>query len=80
MPKYDPLRNHLAAQTAEQRITLKFADIEAMVGGLPRSAWDHQAWWGNQHGHAVQAEAWNAAGYKVEKVDQKRGYVTFVKA
>jgi hypothetical protein len=77
--KYDPLRERWALSGA-QRVTLTFKDIAGLVGGLPRSAWDHSAWWANHPGPHVQADAWLAAGYRVESFDQSRGVVTFVRA
>lgn len=78
MAKYDPLREHLS-RTPERRITMHFRDIEALVGGLPQSAWEHSAWWGNSGGSHVHADAWMGAGYRVDHVDQQRGIVTFAK-
>ncbi|MFG0251481.1 MAG: hypothetical protein ACF8NJ_01245 [Phycisphaerales bacterium JB038] len=77
MAKYDPLRDHLYL-SGKARLTLSFSDIESLVGHLPQSASDHQAWWANdQSGPHVQAHAWMAAGYRVASVDQHAGFVTF---
>ncbi|MCC7389996.1 MAG: hypothetical protein IT431_14640 [Phycisphaerales bacterium] len=76
MAKYDPLRNHLT-RAAQPRLTMTFDQVAALVGPLPRSVWDHRAWWANDPTH-VHGNAWLAAGYRVDSVDQSRGIVTFV--
>ena len=77
MAKYDPLKAELARR-GSPRITMTFAEIEALVGGLPRSAYDHQAWWANHLGPAnVQARAWMGAGYRVESFNTTTGLVVF---
>jgi hypothetical protein len=79
MAKYDPLRNHLSL-SGQPRLTMTFDQIAALVGPLPRSAWEHPAWWENHVGTHVQAAAWIDAGYRVGSIDQSRGIVTFVKS
>ncbi len=79
MAKYDPLRNHLTL-SGSSRLTMSFDEIAALVGTLPRSAWDHSAWWANHASTHTHAEAWLIAGYRVQSVDQTQGIVTFVKA
>ncbi len=75
MPKYDPLRAWLGSRT-DDRPGVSFGEIEAMVGGLPRSATDHRAWWSNDPGH-VRARAWLGAGFRVESVDLRGARVRF---
>jgi hypothetical protein len=74
MGKYDPLRDRLRA--ASDEIEWTFEDVSDLVGGLPASARDHQAWWGNEHTH-VQSAAWLSAGHRVESVDLVHGRVRF---
>lgn len=74
MAKYDPLRDRL--RTAPDQIEWTFDDLANLVGGLPASARDHPAWWGNEQTH-VQSAAWLSAGFKVESVDVLRGLVRF---
>lgn len=62
MTKYEPLRAHLAAD-GRDRIELSFAELDAIVGGLPDSAREHPQWWENDQFH-VQSRAWQAAGYR----------------
>src|SRR6478672_7416543 len=47
MPKYDPLRDHLAGLPRGQNsITLSFARVEALLGEpLPPSARAYDDWW-----------------------------------
>ena len=74
--KYGPLREYLRA-SAKENISLTFAQIENLVGKLPKSASLHQAWWGNHEGN-VQAKSWMEAGYLVE-VNRAGRSVTFRK-
>lgn len=83
MSKYEPLEIHLIGlPAATHEITLSFAQLEALLGDrLPPSAFDHQAWWGNERPghHHVHAHAWWNAGFEVEAVNQDRdtGWVRF---
>lgn len=43
MADWTPLRSLLAPVT--DSVTLRWDDLEALVGGLPRSAYDHSAFW-----------------------------------
>lgn len=43
MANWSPLRDKLAS--VDDRIEVAWADLDALVGGLPRSAYDHQAFW-----------------------------------
>ena len=65
MGKYDPLRDYLRRQRANE-LELSFADIERKLGAmLPNSAALPQ-WWANvtdTNTSHVQREAWRAAGY-----------------
>jgi hypothetical protein len=84
MAKYDPLRRFLeAVEPTTREITLGFQRIESMIGApLPPSAHKHRAWWANPtspHDHPY-AQAWLAAGWRVEAVDQKAGWVRFVRS
>jgi len=79
MAKYDPLRAKLR-NNGSPTVTLTFEEIAFLVGDLPKSAWDHQAWWANEKsGRHVHARAWMDAGYRVDSADQSRGVVRFVK-
>jgi len=76
--KYDPLRDHLLKAGAEP-VVMTFAEIEALVGPLPRSAREHDPWWQNESirsGH-VHAGAWLDAGRTVVAFDRTSGWVRF---
>lgn len=61
--RYDPLRTFLQSR-AEPTVELSFAEIAGLVGGLPRSAYTHRAWWANNRRHP-QARAWLDAGRRI---------------
>lgn len=78
MAKYDPLRDYLAARrddVAEVRMT--FVEVEKLVGALPASSREDRAWWANDA--TVEAQAWRAAGWHVETVDQPGQQVVFTR-
>jgi len=78
MRKYDPIEVYLA-NCDEDKIELTFEEIENMIDDtLPRSAFEHSAWWANDGTHS-QGRAWINAGYRVDSFDQQRGVVTFVR-
>jgi hypothetical protein len=79
MAKYDPLREHLVV-SGKSTISMTFAQISALIDGLPKSAYEHQAWWANEiDGQHVQAHSWLNAGFVVEFFDQNSETVRFVK-
>jgi hypothetical protein len=76
--KYDPLRDWLAKRAPIA--TLKFADIERIIGdALPAAAHEHRPWWGNQTSNlgSRQCYAWLDAGWEVDTVDLARETVRF---
>ena len=79
MAKYDPLARLLRAATTNS-VRASFAELDVLVGGLPRSARIHAVWWSNEvGGRHVQAHAWTIAGFKVDAVDMSREVVTFTR-
>jgi hypothetical protein len=74
--KYDPLRSYLASSTGKE-VRMTFTEVEALVGPLPSSARIHRAWWANDS--KVQAEAWRAAGWHVQSVNQTAERVVFAR-
>jgi len=81
MGKYTPLYDYLMRLDPQAvDCTLTFQQIETIIGAkLPPSAWKYQAWWANptkpsQHPYA---QAWLGAGWKVDGIDQQRGWVHF---
>jgi hypothetical protein len=71
MGKYADLVRLLDAQPERPPVRLTFQLIsDALNGGLPASAYRHQAWWANEtNGRHVQATAWMSAGWAVDCVD-----------
>ena len=77
MAKYDPLSALVGR--ADQPVTLTFADVDALVGGLPRSAREHPSWWGNTVNEShVHANAWVSMGW-LASADLQNETVRFVK-
>lgn len=77
MGKYEPLRDYLASRSGDKE-SMTFSQLERLVGPLPDSAHQHRAWWGNDD-YKSQSQAWRAAGWHVESVDQASGQVLFVR-
>ena len=81
MNTYDPLREFLSRQSAEE-IVLAFAEIEKLTGEpLPDSAKKYDAFWANEDPSETRhyhCRAWRNAGYKA-KADRARKIVTFRK-
>jgi hypothetical protein len=79
--KYEALREHLDRQHGDQ-ITMSFDQVAAIVpGGLPASAYNHQAWWANEaYGSHVEARAWLDAGFRTTSVSLTARRVTFVRS
>ena len=80
MGKYDPLRDYLGSlPNTTQLATLRFSEIDAIVGGLPPSARRIRQWWANDS--KVEARAWRAAGWHVSigGVDFNAETVTFAR-
>ena len=61
MAKYDPLKAHLGGRG--KQVVMTFDEIADLVGGLPASAREYQAWWNNHDSTHPQSKAWNDAGY-----------------
>lgn len=73
--RYGPLADYLAGRS-DRSLTLRFGDIEQIIGGtLPRSAHDHRPWWANSGN--TQAQGWLGAGYEVDTVDLRGEWVRF---
>ncbi len=74
--KYAPLLLFLKKKDASQ-VMMRYDEIAALVGGLPKSASLHRAWWGNHEGNS-QAQGWMPARYLAEP-DMSRRSVVFRK-
>ncbi|QKC81249.1 hypothetical protein [Mesorhizobium sp. NZP2077] len=78
MTKYAPIADFLQMQALDE-LSLDFEKIEEILGAsLPRSAYDHQAWWANDVSHS-QGRSWLDAGWKTENLDLVRRSVTFAR-
>src|SRR5215217_6341635 len=77
VPKYDPLREHLAAAASRghSAVDMDFAQVADLVGGLPPTAYERRQWWSNDS--KVQAQAWRAAGWHVDMVSLDHRRVRF---
>jgi len=75
--KYGPLSERLAAlaESGSEVVEFDFADIAALVGGLPPSAFKRREWWGNDS--KVEAQAWRDADWHVAHVSLERERVRF---
>ncbi len=80
MSKYQRLTEYLKG-VDQAEVNMTFAAIEAVLGTkLPRSAYEHQAWWANEEGGShVQAKSWLGAGYGVRHLNRKTETVMFVR-
>jgi len=78
--KYGGLAAHLKFRGAFTRLVkLSFARIDGLIGSnLPMSAYRNEVWWSNSPSSA-HARAWLDAGWEVQEVNLKEGYVVFKK-
>lgn len=69
------LTSWLREQPADE-VTISWAELDAVVGGLPASATDHYPqWW---HGDRPNTRAWRRAGFDLQRVNLGRS-VAFVR-
>ncbi len=78
--KYGGLAAHLKFRGSFTRLVkLSFARIDGLIGSnLPMSAFRDEAWWRNSPS-STHARAWLDAGWEVQEVNLKEGYVVFKK-
>jgi hypothetical protein len=78
--KYSGLASHLKFRGAfTGLVRLSFARIDGLIGSnLPMSAYRDEAWWSNSPSSA-HAKAWLEAGWEMQEVNLKEGYVVFKK-
>jgi hypothetical protein len=77
MSKYEPLPQFLSFEAASTQ-RMNFDQIERILGfKLPRSAYEHEAWWSNNATGHSHARAWLDAGWRTKAVDLKAHRVTF---
>jgi hypothetical protein len=78
--KYGGLTGHLNFRGSFTSVVkLSFARIDGLIGSnLPMSAYREEAWWSNSPSSA-HARGWLDAGWEVQEVNLKEGYVVFKK-
>jgi hypothetical protein len=79
--KYGGLAGYLKFRSSFTSIVkLSFAKMDGIIGdNLPMSAYHDEKWWSNVPTN-VHAKAWLDAGWSVQEVNLKEGYVVFKKA
>ena len=63
--RYEALTEELMGRT-EPVVTLTFAELDRLVGGLPRSARTYQAWWPNTRTGQPHSRFWLDAGRRAK--------------
>lgn len=78
--KYSGLTRYLKFRGAfTDYVKLTFARIDGLIGtNLPMSAYRTETWWNNSSASA-HAKGWLDAGWEVQEVNLKEGYVTLKK-
>lgn len=78
--KYAGLTGHLRFRSAfTDQVRLTFAKIDGLIGSnLPMEAYRSENWWNNAPGTA-RAKVWLEAGWEVQEVNLREGYVVFKK-
>lgn len=77
MSKYEPLPQFLAS-VGDVACRMSFSEIERILGfKLPKSAYQHEAWWSNNATGHSHARAWLQSGWRTEAVDLAARKVTF---
>ena len=78
--KYGGLTGHLKFRGSFTSVVkLSFARIDGLIGSnLPMSAYRNEKWWSNSASSA-HARAWLDAGWEVQEVNLKEGFVVFKK-
>jgi hypothetical protein len=78
--KYDGLTRHLKFRAAFTNVVkLGFARMDGLIGSnLPMEAYRDESWWSNSPS-TVHAKSWLDAGWEVQEVNPKEGYVIFKK-
>ena len=80
LSKYAGLESHLKFRAAfTNLIKLKFSRIDGLIGNnLPMAAYRDPLWWDNTS-RGLHTKAWLNAGWEVQEVNFKEGWVTFKK-
>lgn len=77
MSKYEPLPQFLSSVGGSAH-RMSFSEIERILGfKLPKSAFQHEAWWSNNATGHSHSRAWMKFGWRTESVDLAGRKVTF---
>jgi len=80
MSKYESLPQFLRSTRGPTK-RMSFAEIEKVLGfKLPKSAYEHDAWWSNNGTGHSHARAWLEAGWRTGNIDRAGRKVTFVRS
>jgi len=80
MGKYEPLPQFLGSVGGNLH-RMSFNEIERILGfKLPKSAYQHEAWWSNNATGHSHARAWMKFGWRTQSVDLAGRKVTFQQA
>jgi hypothetical protein len=77
--KYDRLIDYLTSLESPA-VTMTFAEVEAVVGPLPKMARHKATWWrpvAAGHFYHFHIARWLRAGYVADRPDFRAGTVTF---
>jgi len=78
--RYKPLLDYFT-HLEKKRVTLTFAEIEAILGGpLPVHARTEKCWWKHRDGRTRPPRAWVDGGYDLEEVDLKKERARFARS
>lgn len=79
--RYAPLAIWLQNQPPRKDLVKPtFTQIEEIIGGdLPRSAYDHRAWWANDPIGHIQSQQWLDVGWRVASVNMTTQVVRFAR-
>lgn len=69
MGKYDPLRDHLRRQKADE-LELSFEEIERVLGAMLPNGASRASWWAeaDPENPPVQHAAWKSAGFRANLI------------
>jgi hypothetical protein len=77
MGKYEPLPQFLSGKPGAAH-RMSFEQIERVLGfKLPKSAYEHEAWWSNNPAGHSHSRTWLEAGWRTQDVDLDARKVTF---
>jgi CBS domain-containing protein len=76
--RYAPLAVWLQNQTKKDLIELTLDQVESIIGSeLPRSAYEHRAWWANDPIGTAHSQQWLDVGWRVASANLPKHVVRF---